>query len=50
MATAVPRLGAEVLDDLDRRLAPADAELAARYPGTLAPASRCTPSTSRPTG
>jgi citrate lyase beta subunit len=30
---AVPRLGPEVLDDLDRRLAPADAELAARYPG-----------------
>jgi citrate lyase beta subunit len=28
-----PRLPAEVLDDLDRRLAPADAELAARYPG-----------------
>jgi hypothetical protein len=28
-----PRLGADVLDDLDRRLAPADAELAARYPG-----------------
>jgi citrate lyase beta subunit len=28
-----PRLAAEVLDDLDRRLAPADAELAARYPG-----------------
>ena len=33
MTTAVPRLGADVLDDLDRRLAPADAELAARYPG-----------------
>ena len=32
MTTAVPRLGADVLDDLDRRLAPADAELAARYP------------------
>src|SRR5215211_4726500 len=31
--TAVPRLSPEVLDDLDRRLAPADAELAARYPG-----------------
>jgi citrate lyase beta subunit len=30
---AVPRLGREVLDDLDRRLAPADADLAARYPG-----------------
>jgi citrate lyase beta subunit len=29
----VPRLSAEVLDDLDRRLAPADAELAARFPG-----------------
>jgi citrate lyase beta subunit len=29
----VPRLDDEVLDDLDRRLAPADAELAARYPG-----------------
>src|SRR5262245_13509069 len=28
-----PRLGAAVLDDLDRRLAPADADLAARYPG-----------------
>jgi hypothetical protein len=33
VTTAVPRLGAEVLDDLDRRLAPADAELAGRYPG-----------------
>jgi len=33
VTTAVPRLGADVLDDLDRRLAPADAELAARYPG-----------------
>jgi citrate lyase beta subunit len=33
MTTAVPRLRPEVLDDLDRRLAPADAELAARYPG-----------------
>jgi len=31
--TAVPRLSPEVLDELDRRLAPADAELAARYPG-----------------
>ena len=31
--TAVPRLSPQVLDDLDRRLAPADAELAARYPG-----------------
>jgi citrate lyase beta subunit len=30
---AHPRLGADVLDDLDRRLAPADADLAARYPG-----------------
>jgi citrate lyase beta subunit len=28
-----PRLDPAVLDDLDRRLAPADAELAARYPG-----------------
>ena len=33
MTTAVPRLGADVLDDLDRRLAQADAELATRYPG-----------------
>jgi citrate lyase beta subunit len=33
MTTAIPRLSPEVLDDLDRRLAPADAELAARYPG-----------------
>ena len=33
MTTAVPRLGPEALDDLDRRLAPADEELAARYPG-----------------
>jgi citrate lyase beta subunit len=33
MHPAVPRLTPEVLDDLDRRLAPADAELAARYPG-----------------
>ena len=33
MTTALPRLGADVLDDLDRRLAPADADLAARYPG-----------------
>jgi citrate lyase beta subunit len=31
--TAVQRLSPQVLDDLDRRLAPADAELAARYPG-----------------
>ena len=31
--TAVPRLSPEVLDDLDRRLASADAERAARYPG-----------------
>ena len=38
MTTAGPRLGAEVLDDLDRRLAPVDAELAARYPG--APGTR----------
>jgi hypothetical protein len=29
----LPRLGADVLDELDRRLAPADADLAARYPG-----------------
>jgi citrate lyase beta subunit len=33
VTTPVPRLGADVLDDVDRRLAPADAELAARYPG-----------------
>lgn len=33
MTTAVPRVGADVLNDLDRRLAPADADLAARYPG-----------------
>jgi hypothetical protein len=33
VTTAHPRLGADVLDDLDRRLAPADADLAARYPG-----------------
>ena len=33
MTTPAPRLGADVLDELDRRLAPADAELAARYPG-----------------
>ena len=33
MTTAHPRLGGDVLDDLDRRLAPADADLAARYPG-----------------
>ncbi len=33
MTSPAPRLGADVLDDLDRRLAPADAELAARYPG-----------------
>jgi citrate lyase beta subunit len=30
---ALPRLGVDVLDELDRRLAPADADLAARYPG-----------------
>jgi citrate lyase beta subunit len=30
---ALPRLGQDVLDELDRRLAPADADLAARYPG-----------------
>jgi citrate lyase beta subunit len=33
VTSPAPRLGADVLDDLDRRLAPADAELAARYPG-----------------
>ena len=33
MTSPAPRLGADVLDELDRRLAPADAELAARYPG-----------------
>ena len=33
MTSPVPRLGADVLGELDRRLAPADAELAARYPG-----------------
>jgi citrate lyase beta subunit len=33
VTAANPRLGLEVLDDLDRRLAPADADLAARYPG-----------------
>jgi hypothetical protein len=33
VTTAVPRMGADVLNDLDRRLAPADADLAARYPG-----------------
>ena len=33
MSEALPRLGVEVLDDLDRRLAPADADLSARYPG-----------------
>ncbi|HEV3497297.1 MAG TPA: aldolase, partial [Actinomycetes bacterium] len=33
MTSPPPRLGADVLDELDRRLAPADAELAARYPG-----------------
>src|SRR6266545_664002 len=33
VAAALPRLGADVLDDLDQRLAPADAYLAARYPG-----------------
>ena len=53
MTTAVPRLGADVLEDLDRRLAPADAELAARYPGdagtrqpvhtVYVPADRLTP-------
>jgi len=49
----LPRLGVDVLDDLDRRLAPADAELAARYPGSAGarqpvhtvyvPADRMTP-------
>jgi citrate lyase beta subunit len=53
VTTAFPRLGADVLDDLDRRLAPADAELAARYPGdagtrqpvhtVYVPADRLTP-------
>jgi citrate lyase beta subunit len=48
-----PRLGADVLDELDRRLAPADADLAARYPGdaggrqpvhtVYVPAGRMTP-------
>jgi citrate lyase beta subunit len=33
VAEVLPRLGVDVLDDLDRRLAPADAELAAHYPG-----------------
>jgi citrate lyase beta subunit len=33
VTSPAPRLGADVLDELDRRLAPADAELAARYPG-----------------
>jgi citrate lyase beta subunit len=33
VAVVVPRLGEEVLDALDRRLAAADADLAARYPG-----------------
>jgi citrate lyase beta subunit len=33
MAEVLPRLGVDVLDDLDQRLAPADAELAAHYPG-----------------
>ena len=33
MTSPAPRLGPDVLDELDGRLAPADAELAARYPG-----------------
>ena len=33
MTAVLPRLGVDALDDLDRRLAPADADLAARYPG-----------------
>jgi citrate lyase beta subunit len=33
VTTAHPRLGGDVLDDLDRRLGPVAAELAARYPG-----------------
>jgi len=33
VTAVLPRLGASVLDDLDRRLAPADADLAALYPG-----------------
>jgi citrate lyase beta subunit len=33
VTAVLPRLGVDVLDDLDRRLAPADADLAARYPG-----------------
>jgi citrate lyase beta subunit len=33
VTAVLPRLGADLLDDLDRRLAPADADLAARYPG-----------------
>jgi hypothetical protein len=40
VTTAVPRLGPDVLDDLDRRLAPADADLAARSPGDEAPDGR----------
>jgi citrate lyase beta subunit len=33
VTAGVPRLDPGVLDELDRRLAPADADLAARYPG-----------------
>ena len=33
MTEVLPRLGVDALDDLDRRLAPADADLAACYPG-----------------
>ena len=53
MTSPQPRLGPGVLDELDRRLAPADAELAARYPGdaggrqpvhtVYVPADRMTP-------
>jgi citrate lyase beta subunit len=53
VTTAHPRLGVDVLDDLDRRLAPADADLAARYLGeaggrqpvhtVYVPADRMTP-------
>ena len=53
MTSPQPRLGDGLLDELDRRLAPADAELAARYPGdtggrqpvhtVYVPADRMTP-------
>jgi citrate lyase beta subunit len=33
VTAVLPRLGVDELDDLDRRLAPVDADLAARYPG-----------------